>query len=157
GHAAALGYVPGELALADRARMPVHFLDTVRGPLAFEVVPHHDARGAATFGDADDVDPFHLGQMRDVKLLPDSNAFDRAAKLADEPLRFAVGLGEQLDTSFRASLAALAVELGNVTTFTAAGQAARAIVEAQLHRLVTVALFGAQLQHVARAGFDHCD
>ena len=42
-----------------------------------------------------------------------------------------------------------------MTTFTAAGQAAGLVEKADLHRLVAVALRGAQLQHVAGPGFDH--
>ena len=44
-----------------------------------------------------------------------------------------------------------------MTTFAAAGQPARLVEEAELHRLVSVALHGAQLEHVARAGLDHGD
>ena len=85
----------------------------------------------------------------DVELLADGDAFDGTAEFADEPLRLAAGLGSELDAGLGPRLGALAVELGNMTTFTAAGQAAGLVEKAELHRLVSVALFGAQLQHVA--------
>ena len=80
-----------------------------------------------------------------------------AAELADESLRLATGLGEQLDAGRGTLLRALAVELGDVTTFTAAGQAAGLIEKAELHRFVAIPLLGADLKHVARARFDHRD
>src|SRR5262249_38510069 len=129
-HAAALGNVAGELTLTDRARVAMHLLDAVRGPLALEVVADHDAGGAAALGDADDVDPFDFGQVIDIELLPDFQAFDRAAEFADEALRLATGFGQRFDAGLGLGFRALAVELGNVTADTATGQAAGLIAEA---------------------------
>src|SRR5262249_51799441 len=93
GHAAALGDVTGKLALADRARVAVHLLHAVRRALALEVVPHHDAGGAAALGGADDVEPLDFGQVIDVERLPDCDALDGGAEFADEALGLAIGLG----------------------------------------------------------------
>ena len=51
----------------------------------------------------------------------------------------------------------LAVQLGNMTTFTATGQAAGLIEKAELHRFVAIALLGANLEHVTRARLNDGD
>src|SRR5207302_322292 len=61
---------------------------------------------------------------------------------------------KHLDARGRTLFGALAVELGNMTSDTSIGQAARLIGEAQLDRFVAISLHGADLKHVARAGLD---
>ena len=90
-------------------------LHAVRGALAGHVVPHHHAGRAAALAGADDVEPLDLGKKIDVQFLADGETFDRDAEFADEPLRFAIGLGRGLKARFRAPLGTLAVELGNLT------------------------------------------
>src|SRR5262249_30986459 len=48
-------------------------------------------------------------------------------------------------------LRTLAFELGNMTTFTAAGEASGLVEKAELHCVVAVALLAADLEHVTRA------
>ena len=129
-------------------------LHAVRGPLAGEIVPLDGPGEAAAFADARDIDGLHFRKRIDFDLAADRQFAGRTADFADESLRLATGLGEKLDAGGRTLLRALAVELGNMTTDTSTGQAARLIGKAQLNRLVAVSLDGADLQHVARAGLD---
>ena len=48
-------------------------------------------------------------------------------------------------------LGAFAFQLGNMTTFATARQSPRLVEKAELHRLIAVVLFGANLEHVTRA------
>ena len=89
-----------------------------------------------------------------LDLAADRQIADRAANLADESLRLAVGFGKKLDARGRTLLRPLAVEFGDLTPIAATGQAARLVGKAQLNRLISIALDGADLQHVARAGLD---
>ena len=82
-------------------------------------------------------------------------AFDRAAELADEPLRFAVGLGERLDAGFGPRLGPLAVELATWPRWLRLARRRGLSRKPNLNRFVAVALHGAQLQHVAGTGLDH--
>ena len=71
---------------ADRAAVAMDLLHAVRGPLAGEIVPLHDAGGAAALGDAGDVDRLDLGEDVDLRVPGRPEALDRAAEFADEPL-----------------------------------------------------------------------
>ncbi len=46
----------GERIHAGAAAVTMHLLHAVRGALAVEIVPHHDAGRAAALGDAGDID-----------------------------------------------------------------------------------------------------
>ena len=61
------------------------------------------------------------------------------------------------NTRFAAAPLAFAVELGNVPTLAAGGQTAGLVEKAQLHGLVSVALFRPELKDVTGTGFDHRD
>ena len=100
----------------------------------------HDAGGAAALGGGRDVDRLDVGEGFDLDLAADGQFAGSTAELANESLRLAIGLGEQLDAGCRTLLGALAVELGDMTTLTATGQTAGLVEKAQLHRFVTVAL-----------------
>src|SRR5207253_8259075 len=64
----------------------------------------------------------------------------RPAQLADEALRLAAGLVGNLRPRRAQLLGALAFELGNMTTFTAAGQPSRLIEKAELHGVIAIVL-----------------
>ena len=133
------------------------FLHAVRGPLALEVVPLHDAREAAALGHAGDIDGLDAVEGFDGDVLADLGPPIGAAQLANESLRLAAGLRRAGSTPAGAAFGSLAFEIGNMTTFTAAGQAARLIEKAELDRFVAIALLGADLEHVTRAGLHDGD
>src|SRR6185436_3706570 len=135
----------------------VTFLDAVRGPLAGEIVPLDRAGKAAALARGRDIDGLHAVERGNVDHAADCEIAGRTSDFAHEPLRFAIGLGEELDSGRSALLGALAFEFGNVTSSAAIGQTAGLVGEAQLDGLVTVALHGANLQHVARPGLNHRD
>ena len=129
-------------------------LNAVRGPLAGEFVPLDRPGETAALGDPGDIDRLHFGERVDFDLAADGHFADRTANFADESLRLAIGLGEQLDAGRGTLLGALAVELGDMTTDTASCQATRLIRETQLNGFVPISFDGADLQHVARAGLN---
>ena len=81
---------------------------------------------------------FDFGEDVDLQFLADLNAIDGAAELANESLRFAVGLGGGLDPGRGAAALPLAIELGDVAASGAAGKTTGLIEKAQLNGLVAV-------------------
>ena len=75
----------------------VALLHAVRGPLAVEIVPLHGTGKAAAFAGAGDIDRLHFVERFDLDLAADGQFADRTADFADESLRLAASLGEQLD------------------------------------------------------------
>ena len=61
------------------------------------------------------------------------------------------------NTAMATTIAPLAIQTGNMTTFTATGQAAGLIEKTQLHRVVTVTLLRAHLKHATRARLNDGD
>jgi hypothetical protein len=127
-----------------------------------KVVPLHDAREAAALAGADHIDL--LAGLEDLVRLEHGADLGLGRrrrvepKLADIALRLTVGLGEHFDTSFAQCSAAFgAVVLRNMAALGADRLAARLVLEAELHRVVAVALGGANLQHRAGAQLQHGD
>src|SRR5205823_1296682 len=80
------------------------------------------------------------------------------AELADVALRLAIRLGQQLDAGGGADAAALALQRrGDVAALGAGGLLALLVAEAELHRVVAVALLRAHLQDGARPQLDDGD
>src|SRR5262245_52438910 len=142
---------------ASAAHVAMDLLHTVRGPLSLEIVPLHGPAKAAAFREARDIDRFHAVEHADRHVLADLRFANGAAVLADESLRLAAGFVRQSDAGGHELLGSLAVELGNVTTLTATGQAAGLIEKAQLHRFVAIALRRANLEHATRARLNDGD
>src|SRR5262249_35602750 len=93
----------------------------------------------------------------DSDLRSDRHFARRAAKFADKTLRLTISLDQQFNAGFGAGLRAGTIELGDMTANTAANQTTGLITEAQLHRLVTITISSANLQHGTRASFDDRD
>jgi hypothetical protein len=127
----------------------------VRSPLTAEIVPFHGPGRASAFAGPDDINGLDLREEVDGQLVSELVAFDRATELANQPLRFAAGLGKSFDTGRRMAPLAFTIELGDVTASTAAGKTTWLIQIPQLNRFVTIALLRFQLQDVARTGLDH--
>ena len=89
-----------------RAGVTMYLLHAVRGTLATEAVALHDAGGAATLGDAGDVDGLDVAEEIDLQLLAD-RALRWTAKFADRNGRLAIGLGGQFHAGRRETLGAL--------------------------------------------------
>ena len=130
--------------------------DAVAGTLAAEAVAFHHAGGAASLGDARHVDRLDVAEQIDAQFLAD-RIVGRAAQLADEPLRFAIGLGPWLRAVGREPFGAFAVEPSDVAALAAAGKTTRLVAEADLHGFIAVAVGGADLQDAAWTGLDHGD
>ena len=133
----------------------MHLFDAVRGPLAVEIMPFHHAGGAAALARADHVDRFDLGEDVDLQFLADLQAIDSTAELANETLRFAIGLWHGLDAGGGTAPLPFAVEFGDLTASGAAGKTAGLIEIAQLNGLVAVFLLCPQLKDAAGASLDH--
>ena len=131
------------------------FLNAVSRALTGKVVTLHNAGGAAAFAVRGNVDRKHVVEDFDVKFLTDFNAFYRTAEFANETLRFAFSLLRKLDAGSRARGGALALDVGDVTAFTAARETTRLIFETKLHRFVSVALKRLHLKNAARSGLNY--
>ena len=73
--------------------MAMHLLDAVRGSLATEAVPLHNARRAATLGCACNINRGHPIKQFNGEHMTDLNAVVDPPKLSHESLRLTVGLG----------------------------------------------------------------
>ncbi len=89
--------------------------------------------------------------MSTFKILADLAAVDFSAELADEPLRFAIGLGHGLYARGGTAFLTFALEFGDVPASAAAGKTTRLIQIAQLNGLVTVPFLRFHLEDVAGA------
>src|SRR5262245_44428421 len=137
--------------------MPMHLLHAVRGPLALEVVPLHRTLKAAALRHARHINGLHAFHHLDRDLATHSQFACRPAQLANESLRLRSRLGRRLRPGIRKLLGALAVQIGNMTTFTATGQAARLIGKPKLNRVIAIVLLGPHLKHVTRARLNNGD
>ena len=151
GHAAALKDVMRIGVATDGTGMTMHFFHAVRCPLTGEIVPFHHARGAASFGSADDIDGLDFFEDIDLQFLADLEAVGFAAELANEPLWFAIGFGDGFHTGRSAAFLRFAIEPGNLPASTATGKTTRLIQIAQLHGFIAVTSFGFDLEDMARA------
>src|SRR4051794_592080 len=111
----------------------MHLLHTVSRPLTGEVVPLHRAREATALGEAHHIDGLHALEHFDGDLAADLQVASRAAQLANESLRLTTGFIRSGNTRRRKLFRPLTFELGNMTTFAAAGEASRLIEKAELH------------------------
>src|SRR5262245_29281684 len=129
----------------------MHLFHAVAGPLTLEIVALHCPRETAALRHASDVDGLHAFEHIDRDLPANFRFTGRTTQLANEPLGFAAGLIGRLHAGGGELLRAFAFELGNMATFTAAGEAPRLVEKAELHCVVAVVLPGANLEHMTRA------
>src|SRR5690606_28040236 len=144
---------------ADTTRSAVLSLNAVARTQTTEIVPLHDTRRTAPLRGANHIHMGHLGEQTDRHLLTDVNGhlFTVCPKLPHEPGRFAVRLRQQRHATRGTPPLTLAADLGNMTALRPTGETPRLLLEAELNRLVAIAIEGPQLQNRARPGLDHSD
>src|SRR5207237_1097460 len=118
------------------AHVAMHLLHAVRGPLAFEIVPLHYAGVAAALRQPGDIDRLDAVEHFDGDSRTDFGLAGWSAQFANEALGFAARFVGNLNAGRGQLLRPFAFELGNMTTFTAAGEAAGLVEKAELHRLI---------------------
>src|SRR5207244_4281097 len=102
-------------------------------------------------GQARYIDGLHAFEYLDRYLAANFRLANWPTQLANESLRLTTGLVRSRHASGGQFFRPLAFQIGNSTTFTAAGEAPRLIEKAELHCVVAVALLGSDLEHVTRA------
>src|SRR5437763_12835171 len=109
--------------------MAVHPLDAVRGPQASKPVPLHDPREASALAGSRHVDVFHFLEGFDGERL----AFGQVGWFT---------LPDLADVAF-----GFRIDLLRMAAFGLSGAFSLLVVEAQLHGVIAVALFGPNQEH----------
>ena len=132
----------------------MHLLDAVAGTLALEAVPLHHAGRPAALAGAGHVYEGNAFEQVDREHLPNLDPLVDPSQLADEPLRFAVGLGYRDHAPLSSTLSAATVEFCDLTPHALACKPAGLVTKSDLHRGVAIAVGGADAHHRAGPSLD---